>query len=788
MSATEVPTEPTDPSRPTESTEPSVVESPSLTVPQASLPTRRASRLRRVVVAGLVSYLSTASLSLILAIVLVFVAVSALATALGTSIGSPSAPTASGPQLSLSDLGTLLRSLISFTGYTFFASQLTPIEASASGGATYAVLGIGSATITLVAILVPFAFARRLERAIPSVGTMAAAGRGFAIAAPYWIGATALYLASFIAVGNSQLGLSVHPSGLALVLPALLVGIGAALGAASVRPPEHLLAQSVFRGLARASIAIIVGVLMTVVLVLVVYALQSASSAPSTSTAGSLPTSPAARDLGWGLLALVPFYLLNGAGLIWTAALGGVLFKGTAWAAVVLLGPAVGVLAGCTQLRRVPDRIEQASFALGFAVGTLLISIATTPAIINGPAALPAPTTAVLMAIGFGAVAAFIGPYLLSLRPVRSLAASRPLKWVIRPTLALWPADNAVAPGVVEATQQLRLPRVGRIQALAAGILIVLVAGGLLANSQLSSRFSPEQTAIDYLDAQRRGNADAMWALATYQSASGTGGELLSKAALSKMLSDPVNTALSDIHVTDSARADDSNFTITVQLKRDGQDGAVPLHVRKDASRSNWLIYPAWRVVIPASTVMITTFKYAGAVTIDGFASGVTDVSGSVEVIPGRHQVALQSTDIFIGDTQVVDATTNANVTFKATLTSTATTAVNTAISNLFTRCAAVHQLSPAGCPNSAYPLGDHQSNVSWSLVGDPTSGIQLAIGDQVDTITANGQWKMHLSYTYWYDFDPGFVEHWDEDVSGYFNDTLHWNGSGFDITNQSGF
>jgi hypothetical protein len=352
----------------------------------------------------------------------------------------------------------------------------------------------------------------------------------------------------------------------------------------------------------------------------------------------------------------------------------------------------------------------------------------------------------------------------------------------------LWPTDNADVPGTAEATPPLTLPRVGRVHALAAGLLTVLVAGGVIANSQLSYRFSPEQTAIDYLNAQSRGNADAMWSLATYQSASGTGGELLSKAALTKMLSDPVNTALSDLHVTDSARVDDSNFTVSVQLRRNGQDRIVSLHVRKDASRSNWLIYPAWRVVIPPSMIAITTFKYAGGVTIDGLASGVTDVAGSVEVIPGRHQVALQSTDIFIGDTQIVDATTNANVTFKATLTGAATTAVNTAITTLFTSCAAAHQVNPAGCPNSTYALGNHQSSVTWSLVGDPTSGMQLAIGDQVDTITARGQWKMHLSYTYSYDFDPGYVEHWDEDVSGYFNDTLHWNGSVFEITNQSPF
>lgn len=768
---------------------PSAPESPAVSPVLVAASPRRVNGVRRVVLAALVTYLSTIGLSLILAIVIVFVAVSALATALGgTALGSAGAPTGSGQQLSLSDMETLLRTLISFTGYTFFASHLTPIEASAFGGATYAVIGVGSATIALAAILIPFAFARRTEKVLPSSGAMAAAGRGFAIAIPYWIGTLALYLASFISVGSSQLGVSIHPSGLGLLLPALLVGVGGAWGALSVRPPESYLAKSLFRGLARASIAITVGVFATVVIAIVLYAVQSATGAASTSTAGSLPASPAARDLGWGLVALVPFYILNGAGLVWSAALSGVLFRDTAWSAVVFLGPTLGVLVGATRLRRVPDGVEQASFALSFGAVTLLISIAATPAIINGPSALHSPTTTVVVAVGFGAVAALVGPFLQSLRSVRTIAASPPLSWVVRPILAMWPAEKAFESGVAEVGQTLAMPRIGRVQAIAAGGLIVLLAGGILANSQLSNRFSPEQAVLDYLDAQRRGDSDAMWLIASYESASGSGGELLSKAALTKMLDDPANKALSDIRVTDSARVDDSNYAVTVQLKRDGQDSNLSLHIRKDASRSNWLIYPAWRVVIRASRIAISSFKYAGGVTIDGFAVNMTDVSGSVEVIPGRHHAALASTDIFVGDTQIVDATTDATVSFKATLTADASNAVNTAIGGLFVHCAAVHQLNPAGCPNSAYALGDHQTNVVWSLVGDPTANMQLAIGDLPDVITANGQWTMHLSFTYWYDFDPSYVQHWTEDVNGYFTDTLHWNGSGFDITNQSGF
>jgi hypothetical protein len=743
----------------------------------------------RILVAGLVTYLTTAGMSLILAMILVFVAITALATALGgTSLGSMPSQSATAQQLSVSDLETLLRTLISFTGYTFFASHITPIEASALGGATYGVIGIGSATITLFAILLPFVLARRTERTTPSPSTTAAAARGFAIAVPYWVGALALYLASFISVGTSQLGVSIHPSGLALLIPAVLVGVGGALGAASIRPPVDSLPKSVVAGLARASIAIVVGIVATVLIVVVVYAVQSATGASSPSTTGSIPSSPAARDLGWGLLALVPFYIFNAAGVIWSAALGGLLFKDTVWSVVVLLGPAFGALAGATQLRRSPDRFEQASFALGFGAGTWLIALVTTPAIINGPSALPAPVPAVLVALAFGAVAGFLGPYLLSVPPIHTIAASRPMGWIVRPVLAMWPADVRVESSTIQMDDRLSLPGFGRVQAISAGLLIVLIAAGVLANSQLSSRFSPEHAVLDYLNAQTRGDADAMWSIAAYESASGTGGELLSKAALAKMLTDPANTAISSVRITDTVRADDSNYTVTAQMKRGGQDLTLSIHVRKDSSRSNWLLYPAWRVVIPATTIAITAYTHAGVVKVDGFTSNMTTASASVEVIPGHHEVSLEPTDIFAGESQPVDATTDASVTFKATLNAAASTAVDKAISDLFSRCAATHQISPSACPNSSYAAGNHQSNVKWTLVGDPTSSMQLAIGDQLDTITASGQWKMHLSYTYWYDFDPTYLESWDQDVSGYFDDTLHWNGSGFDITSQSGY
>jgi hypothetical protein len=330
--------------------------------------------------------------------------------------------------------------------------------------------------------------------------------------------------------------------------------------------------------------------------------------------------------------------------------------------------------------------------------------------------------------------------------------------------------------------------RLGRVHAVIAACLIALVAGGIAGNAQLSSRFSPDAAAVDYLVAQSHGDANLMYSMLTFEGSSATSTPLLTRDALSKMLSWGSNSDLHNIAISDSARVDDSNYLVTLQFTKAGQSKTTRLHVRRDTSRSNWVIYPAWKIVIAPSAIRITSFQHAGQLTIDGLDAGVSGTEGSVEVIPGEHDVALAATDIFEGDHQSVDAANDTNVTFTATLTVAATKAVNRAISDLFSHCAALEQVRPSECPNSTYAFGDHQSHIHWSLIGDPTAAMKLSIGDQVDTIKAQGDWKMHVSYDSWYDFDPQYVRHWDEDVSGYFDDTLHWNGSGFDIINQSGF
>jgi hypothetical protein len=622
------------------------------------------------------------------------------------------------------------------------------------------------------------------------VSSSGALARGFLIAAPYWVGAVVLYLASFVFIGTSQLGITLHPSGLGLVLPALVAGAGGLLGAGSLRSVKNAVAVPVIRGTARAVIGVVVGIVVTALIAGAWIALESVTQANGQSPQSGVSLTPAERDLGWSLVALIPFYIGNIVCIGWSAALGGVLFSASPWHPVIYLGPIIGAIVGSLQLRRLPDRLEQGSYALAFALITGLIGIVTTPAITNGPSLLQTGWTSVLVALVVGGSAALVGPYLLGWKPIDTVANGSAMTWLVRPLLALWPREGLQPSDFIDSSPRMVIPvpRLGRTSAIVASVLVVLVAGGVFANVQLSARFSPEAAAVEYLQAQSRGDATSVWSMVSYEGSSASSTPLLSEDALRKMLTYAANTGLSNIRVRDSARQDDSNFLVNVLFTKSGQPTSIRLHVRRDTSRSNWLLYPSWRIVIPSSAVQITSFLHAGAITVDGFPTGLSDSSGRVEVIPGQHEVDLASTDIFDADHQIADAANDTSVTFKATLTSQATIAVQKAISDLFTRCASGQVIAPTNCPNSSYAFGDHQSSVHWSLVGDPTSAMQLSIADQLDTITASGQWKMHLTFDYWYDFDSAYVQHWNQDVSGYFNDTLHWNGSGFDITSQGGY
>jgi hypothetical protein len=205
-------------------------ESPSASAPTALIPGRP--QIRPILLAALGSYAVAVILSAALAVLLVFTAGSGLNAVLGgSSIGS-SISGQSVPQPSASDLSSALQLLLIFTAYAFFASHFGPLQASALGGATYSVIGIGSLTIVLVAFVMSFGFARRMERRSPSATAKSALARGALIGVPYGAGALALYIPSVVSLGPQQLSVTVQASFLGVFLAAAIAAAGGSLARA----------------------------------------------------------------------------------------------------------------------------------------------------------------------------------------------------------------------------------------------------------------------------------------------------------------------------------------------------------------------------------------------------------------------------------------------------------------------------------------------------------------------------------------------------------------------------
>ncbi len=750
-------------------------------------------QLRRSVIAGLGTFASSVVLSGVLATILLLAVLSAISAIFG-GIGGQSAATAPDS----SNLGDLLRVYVPFSAYLFFASHLGPLDASGLGGATYSVVGIGSLTIALSAVLIPFFVQRRAERKLPISTAGTAFLRGSFVGVPYLLGAVVLYVPSVVSIGPSALGLSLRPSPFGIVLAGLLAGLGGGLGGASVRVLKGGMASSAVRGAARATAGIALGVVVTTVIAATWFAITLATQSSSQSVSSSTVQTPSAalQHLGWAIAALVPYYLFNAIALIWSATLDGALFSASSLHPLLYAGPAIGAALGALQLRLRADRVEQVSYATCFALGTAAIGLATTPEIVNGASLLPNAWLGIAVAALMGAAAALAAPHVLTFAPVRAFASGG-LAWALKPLLGLWPRDlddhSPQSPVArikprPKATHPVRL-HVGAMYAAIAIGLLILLSGGLLANSQLTNRFSPEAAALAYLSAQTEGDVNGMWALMTFNTkALSAPSPFLTRGALKAMLAVAGNRDLSAFNLAHSTREDDSDYSVTINFKRAGEPATADLHLQRDSTHANWLIYPYWRVVVVPSVVNITTYQPAGQLTLDGIDTGLSSTTGSIVVIPGLHRLDLAPTDIFAGDSRLIDASGDVDVAFDAHPSATTSAALAKAIGSYIAQCAQARSLNPSGCPNSASPIaGYRQSRIHWTPVGDPLVGNTVNSGAAMDSVVGSGAWQMHISFDYWSDSGSARVRRWDQDITGTFSVTLLWNGSEFVVTTQTG-
>jgi hypothetical protein len=287
-------------------------------------------------------------------------------------------------------------------------------------------------------------------------------------------------------------------------------------------------------------------------------------------------------------------------------------------------------------------------------------------------------------------------------------------------------------------------------------LIVLLAAGGLIANASLSSTYSPARAVSDYLSAQSRGDVGYMVANANYLKGDSGTDAFFGRDALTSMMQISDNKAVSNVKVTGTEQVDSSTSKVSVSMTWSGNDRTQTYTVHKDTSRPHFVLYSSWLVDIPASTISVTLPNQAGAVTIDGISAAA---GSSISVIQGFHSVAMQATDLYDVDTQAVNAVeSTGSATFsgkwKASTTALAAAAVKASFAN-FTCDAAKY----FDCPNHNYkvpagyydtlplPGGDVRANSSWAFTftGDPTANMKLVVTTTQGKVTASGTCSMKL-------------------------------------------
>ena len=297
---------------------------------------------------------------------------------------------------------------------------------------------------------------------------------------------------------------------------------------------------------------------------------------------------------------------------------------------------------------------------------------------------------------------------------------------------------------------------------LVAGVLVALVlvafAGlAVFANETLSARYSPVRATLDYFAAQKRADAAGMMAGANFLRADGSDTVLFGKEAVAAMLLLQPNTDISDVKVLSSESVDSSTARVKVSMTWAGVARNATYTVRKDPKQPRYVLYNAWRVDVPYSTISVTMPAHAGPVTVDGVFGRSGDTPGPIAVIEGYHQVTMVGTAFYDRDVKVANAVdASPTVTFAPAVSASAKSAVASMVQGWFQRCdASAHNW----CPNHTYNKPDARdwywnlpgygqvfySTYSYTIDPDLISGMTITVSD-TNTAKANGTCKATLT------------------------------------------
>ena len=292
-------------------------------------------------------------------------------------------------------------------------------------------------------------------------------------------------------------------------------------------------------------------------------------------------------------------------------------------------------------------------------------------------------------------------------------------------------------------------------------LIVALGGGGIYANAQLSSQYSPQRAVSDYFAAMGRGDVDGMMSNAKMLPGDATYSQYFGKDAVTAMLKVDQNRQVSGVNVTSTQSVDESTSNVTVSLTWGGTAKTLTFTVHKDTTRVHYLFYDSWRVDIPFTTLSVTLPNQAGGVQLDGVPLPSSSQK-KVQAIQGFHKLTMLTSDFYDESSQVADGTTStASIAFPTTISAAAMSAAAESVKRAFANgepgCDAAKYFD---CPNHKYAPpagyyeilhavgGDIRANTSWIIVfsGDPTADMVLVITSDSGKATASGSCGMTLT------------------------------------------
>jgi hypothetical protein len=291
--------------------------------------------------------------------------------------------------------------------------------------------------------------------------------------------------------------------------------------------------------------------------------------------------------------------------------------------------------------------------------------------------------------------------------------------------------------------------------------------------SLLARSYSPEGAVRDYLAASERGDVSQVWADSVIAAPAGkVDASLLDRRALQASLALPSNRGAIPGWQVNGANLRADRATVDVSYRAGAAVRHLSLTAIPDSHHQGLGLFRRWLVLVNPAELSLAPPPNAGAASIDGLPVE----TGVIAVFPGVHHLALAGSNLFLPDDQDVTVVggSPAVVTLNLRLTDGARANAGAVLKDAFGACAAITVLEASQCPQGIIDVA--QGPVSWTLVGDPLSGVSYPVAAD-GSVSGQGHFQMAASY------QSQTLGAQRQAVGGGYQARLSWSGDKFTVT-----